>query len=107
MTEVETTEIEQLMAGLDSKIAEGHDAQSRDAAYAVYVKLALLREQLPTQPDVSKTLTEARVKALEHASQKAWRLYEAFHLEVQYDLEWASSRSYYEKGTKCLLGKTT
>ena len=33
-------------------------------------------------------------KALEHASQKARRLYEAFHLEVQYDLEWASSRSY-------------
>ncbi len=95
MTDVGTTEIEQLMAGLDSKIAEGHAVQSRDAAYAVYVKLALLREQLPTQPDASKTLTEARVeKALEQASQKAWRLYEAFHLEVQHDLEWVSSRSY-------------
>jgi hypothetical protein len=80
---------------LDGKIAEGHAAQSRDAAYAVYVKLASLREQLPAQPDVSKPLTEAGVeKALEQASQKAWRLYEAFHLEVQYDLEWASSRSY-------------
>ena len=88
MTDVKTTEIEQLMAGLNRKIAEGNAAQSRDAAYAVYVKLASLREQLPA-------LTEAGVeKALEHASQKARRLYEAFHLEVQYDLEWASSRSY-------------
>jgi len=95
VTDVETTEIEQLMSRLDGKIAEGHAAQSRDAAYAVYVKLASLREQLPAQPDVSKPLTEAGVeKALEQASQKAWRLYEAFHLEVQYDLEWASSRSY-------------
>lgn len=95
MTDVETTEIEQLMAGLDGKIAEGHAAQSRDAAYAVYVKLASLREQLPAQPDVSKILTEVGVeKALEQASQKAWRLYEAFYFEVQYDLEWASSRSY-------------
>lgn len=83
------------MAGLDGKIAEGHAAQSRDAAYAVYVKLASLREQLPAQPDVNRTRTEAGVeRALEQASQKAWRLYEAFHLEVQYDLEWASSRSY-------------
>jgi len=57
------------MSRLDGKIAEGHAAQSRDAAYAVYVKLASLREQLPAQPDVSKPLTEAGVeKALEQAS---------------------------------------
>lgn len=92
MSDVETAEIEQLMAGLDGKIAEGHAAQSRDAAYAVYVKLEALREQLPPQPDVNRTRTEAWVEeALEQASKKAWRLYEAFHVEVQYDLEWASS----------------
>ncbi|HDZ56751.1 MAG TPA: hypothetical protein ENI17_01685 [Pseudomonas xinjiangensis] len=95
MSDVEITEIEQLMSGLDGKIAEGHAAQSRDAAYAVYVKLEALHEQLPPQSNVNRTLTEAGVEdALEQARKKAWRLYEAFHLEVQYDLEWASSRSY-------------
>lgn len=95
MTDVDTTEIEQLMAGLSGKIAEGHAAQSCDAAYAVYLELEALREQFAPKPDVNRTRTKAGVeKALEQASQKAWRLYEAFHLEVQYDLEWASSRSY-------------
>lgn len=64
------------MVGLDGKIAEGHVAQSRDAAYAVYVKLEALREQLPTQSDVNRARTEAGVEeALEQASKKAWRLY--------------------------------
>jgi hypothetical protein len=91
VTDVDTTEIEQLMAGLSGKIAEGHAAQSCDAAYAVYLELEALREQFAPKPDVNRTRTKAGVeKALEQASQKAWRLYEAFHLEVQYDLEWAS-----------------
>ncbi|MNC69504.1 hypothetical protein D3C75_1201980 [compost metagenome] len=33
-------------------------------------------------------------RLLEQNCQKAWLLYEAFHLEVQHELEWANSRSY-------------
>ena len=93
MTNAQTIEIEQLMAALDRKIAKGNAAQSRDSAYTVYLKLQTLSEQflalaIPelTKAEVEKCLTEAR--------QKAWRLYETFHLEVQHDLEWASSRRY-------------
>lgn len=74
MTDVDTTEIEQLMAGLSGKIAGGHAAQSCDAAYAVYLELEALREQFAPKPDVNRTRTKAGVeKALEQASQKAWR----------------------------------
>ena len=86
MTDDYTVEIEQLMAGLNRNIAEGHAVQSRDAAYAAYLKLIALREQ-------SGISAEAE-RLLEQNCQKAWLLYEAFHLEVQHELEWANSRSY-------------
>ncbi|WP_225776322.1 hypothetical protein [Pseudomonas sp. Marseille-Q5115] len=84
MTDNYTAQIEQLIAILNRKIAEGDALLSRDAAYAAYQELGSLREQ-------SGISAEAQ-KLLEQASQKVWRLYEAFHLEVQHDLEWANSR---------------
>lgn len=80
-----TTQVESLFARLQQELA-GSDARQRcELAQAAVAKLQALRETVGASP--------ALAEPVDAALNKAASLYETFHQELQYELEWASSGS--------------
>jgi hypothetical protein len=81
--------IERLWQRLQASLSQGDLRAKRDTALAAYEELraiAEIRRSSATPPDVMACFVEAL--------EKIQRLHEAYHQELQYTLEWASSRDF-------------
>lgn len=78
-----TAQVESIFARLQQDLA-GSDARQRcELAQAAVAKLQALRETVDGSPVLAAPV--------DTALNKATSLYEAFHQELQYELEWASN----------------
>ncbi|MFT3931046.1 MAG: hypothetical protein QM709_12210 [Spongiibacteraceae bacterium] len=77
-------QIETWLAELDAALAQSSTRERRDAAQAVYEKLLALREEI--EPHASTSLRSH----MDNALAKSRQLHDAFHAELQHELEWAA-----------------
>ena len=75
--------IDTWMAELNEALRQGSTRTRRDTAHAVNLKLLSLRNELDSEAD-----NEA-LNQLETAICKSRQLHDAFHAELQHELEWA------------------
>lgn len=75
--------IDRWMVELDEALAVGTARTRRDAAHAVYLKLLHARDECGPAPNT------ALFDHLERAIAKSRQLHDAFHAELQHELEWA------------------
>jgi hypothetical protein len=88
-------QVETIFAQLQARLTQGDAVEKRDAASAAYEELEVLRQQvIETESDAESTERPTIESLLTGASRKAWSLYEAYHQELQHQLEWASTRDY-------------
>lgn len=79
----DTSVIDTWMAELNEALGQGSTRTRRDISHAVNLKLLCLRSGLGSE-------TSAEVhNRLETAINKSRQLHDAFHAELQHELEWA------------------
>lgn len=84
-----TAQIESLFSRLHQELS-GSDARQRcELAKAAMTELETLRKAC--RPGVDSSDTAALIAVVETALTKASFLYDTFHQELQYELEWASN----------------
>jgi hypothetical protein len=75
--------IDTWMAELDEALSDGSTRTRRDTANAVNLKLLSLRNELGSATSIEV------LNQLEAAINKSRQLHDAFHAELQHELEWA------------------
>jgi hypothetical protein len=75
--------IDSWMTELNDALLEGAARTRRDAAQAVYLKLLGARNEQGSEAN------SALLKQLDGAIAKSRQLHDAFHAELQHELEWA------------------
>ena len=71
------------MAELDEALGHGSTRTRRDTAHAVNSKLLSLRNELGSETNIEV------LNQLEAAINKSRQLHDAFHADLQHELEWA------------------
>lgn len=89
-------QVETIVAQLQAQLVQSDIRANRDAASAAFEELEALRRRIieAQSSDAGSTESQAVEALLTDASRKVWSLYEAYHQELQHQLEWASSRDY-------------
>lgn len=89
-------QIEVIFSQLQAQLTQSDAAGRRDAAYAAYEELeALSQSAVETKlPGAESAECRAIEAVLTDARRKAWSLYDAYHQDLQHQLEWASTRDY-------------
>lgn len=75
--------IDRWITDLDEALMEGSTRERRDAAHAVYLQLLSVRDE-----DCAEA-NSAWLDRLEGAIARSRQLHDAFHAELQHELEWA------------------
>ena len=89
-------QIEVIFSQLQAQLTQSDAAGIRDVAYAAYEELEALRQSVMATElsGAESTERQAIEAALKDARRKAWSLYDAYHQDLQHQLEWASTRDY-------------